>query len=354
MPNSRPKVAWICSYTPEEIIYAAGFQPVRLLPGDDSVINKRFPPNLCPYVRQIAQRLEESLDGELAGIVIANSCNAMMHLYNVMSKTLKQEKNTFVYLLDLPRHHGPLAQGYFLNQLKEMSDFLGSQGKAVTADALQDAVRLYGKTNELLAETSFLQNPTFPSLQPLAYYDLAALAMTAPRKTINLSLERKLRSKTKEQQKCKDKQSYLLLTGTIPPRDLVELIEKSTSFQLLQENCMTCRYFSAPDPAVLEGCSTRGDILANLAASYLTKMPCPRLHHSARYHIYRQLFQGPNLKGLIFHDFGFCDLSHYDSLHLRAMAKEAGVPFLRIKTELGQKNLGQLKTRLEAFLEIIA
>ncbi|NLC11499.1 MAG: 2-hydroxyacyl-CoA dehydratase [Firmicutes bacterium] len=345
-------MAWVCSYTPEEIIHAAGFQPVRLLAGDDPLINKSFPPNFCPYARQIAQRLEKGLEDELAGLVIANSCNAMMHLYNVARKTLRQEKNIFVYLLDLPRHQGPLAQAYFFNRLKEMSDFLGSQGKAVTAEALQAAVRLYGQTNKLLAESSLLPNPLFPPLQPLAYYDLAAEATAAPRKSINLSLERKLRDNG--QQNGKEGQPYLLLTGTIPPRGLLELMEESAPFQLLQENCMTCRYFSAPDPAVLEGCSTREDILANLAASYLTKMPCPRLHHSARYHIYRQLFQGPNLKGLIFHDFGFCDLSHYDSLHLRAMAKEAGVPFLRIKTELGQKNLGQLKTRLEAFLEIIA
>ena len=201
-------------------------------------------------------------------------------------------KNIFVYLLDLPRHQGPLAQAYFFNRLKEMSDFLGSQGKAVTAEALQAAVRLYGQTNKLLAESSLLPNPLFPPLQPLAYYDLAAEATAAPRKSINLSLERKLRDNGL--QNGKEGQPYLLLTGTIPPRGLLELMEESAPFQLLQENCMTCRYFSAPDPAVLMA-AARGRYPRQFSSLLFNKNACPACTIVPAI-IYTGSFQGPNLK----------------------------------------------------------
>jgi len=85
--NHKLKVGWFCTYTPEEVIHAAGFMPYRLLPhhseGAGSV-EDALPGNICPYPRKILSNLRSGLYEDMAGIVVANSCNAMLHLYSIL------------------------------------------------------------------------------------------------------------------------------------------------------------------------------------------------------------------------------------------------------------------------------
>jgi benzoyl-CoA reductase/2-hydroxyglutaryl-CoA dehydratase subunit BcrC/BadD/HgdB len=38
---------------------------------------------------------------------------------------------------------------------------------------------------------------------------------------------------------------------------------------------------------------------------------------------------------------------------MRQATKKENIPFLSIKTDFGQEDIGQLKTRVEAFLEVL-
>lgn len=119
------KVGWICTYTPEELIYAAGFTPTRLFPGDDQNaggIEDIFPNSICPFVRQVMNEIRSEAEN-LEGLVIANSCNAMMHLYNA----LNEEFNGFVYLLDVPAINSEEAVNYLAEQLGEICGELEKQ-----------------------------------------------------------------------------------------------------------------------------------------------------------------------------------------------------------------------------------
>jgi len=52
--SNKKRVGWICTYTPEELIYAAGFIPFRLLAGtenNEKEAEDLLPANICPFVR---------------------------------------------------------------------------------------------------------------------------------------------------------------------------------------------------------------------------------------------------------------------------------------------------------------
>lgn len=51
--SERPWVGWLCTYAPEEIIYAAGFHPFRLRENSPStkIADTYIHYNMCPYVR---------------------------------------------------------------------------------------------------------------------------------------------------------------------------------------------------------------------------------------------------------------------------------------------------------------
>ncbi len=356
MLHKRLKVGWVCSYTPDEIIHAAGFNPVRLLPVDQpsAFSDSLLPPNICPFARQIAGNLEAGLYGKLEGVVIANSCNAMMHLFNVLSKKAQGKNNMFIYLLDLPRQNTSIAVDYYVWQLEKLTEYLGSHGEEVTVNRLLKAINLYARTIALLDKLSTSNRNLLPSDNPLEFYDLVVATTTNSREEVNLNLEKRLKESTSSELKgASVNDPCLVLTGAIPPRDLIEIIASKSPFPLLQENCMTTRYFKRLQPQMFESCQSIREILSLLSRDYLEKLSCPRMMNDNRKKYYRLLIEQLNVKGIIFYDFGFCDLHHYDSLILSAFASKKEIPFLKITSEPGQINSGQLETRLEAFIEMI-
>ncbi len=349
------KVGWFCTYTPEEIIYAAGFTPYRLLPlntGTATPVEDALPPNICPYPRKILGNLRSNAYSDLSGLVIANSCNAMMHLYNV----LKDEADIFVHLLDAPRRQDQAAVDFFTRELELLANHLGEHGREPSEKRLKKAVEVYRRKNKLLQTLIDLNGPVLKENYPLGFYGLAGEAAS----TCPVSFNQKLAAIIKENGLIDNpdgpEKTALLLAGGLPPKGLVEMLAENENFILYPENCTGMRYLQKPQPeSTSSGPSTRKAILEALSRSYLEKLPCPRaFNRDARENYYRQLLDSFNVRGIIYHDLLFCDMCHYDYLMLLDLIAEKGVPHLQIKSELGEEDLGQLKTRVEAFLEILA
>jgi len=348
------KVGWFCTYTPEEIIYAAGFTPYRLLPiksGTAAPVEDALPPNICPYPRKILGNLRGNAYRDLSGLVIANSCNAMMHLYNV----LKDETGIFVHLLDVPRRQDQAAVDFFARELEQMARSLGEQGTKPTLEQLIAAVEVYRQKNELLNKLIDLNGPVLKDY-PLGFYSLAEEAAS----TCPVSFIQKLTAILEENgpidNRADPEKAALLLAGGLPPKGLVEMLAENEEFILYPENCGGMRYLQKPPLKYTSSSpSSRKAILEALSRNYLGKLPCPRVfNRDARENYYRQLLDSFNVRGIIYHDLLFCDMCHYDYLMLLELIAEKDVPSLQIKSELGEEDLGQLKTRVEAFLEIIA
>jgi benzoyl-CoA reductase/2-hydroxyglutaryl-CoA dehydratase subunit BcrC/BadD/HgdB len=365
MPHSNEKlsnsnhgrVGWLCSYTPEEIIYAAGFQPYRLLPLAETAgaTDRLLPPTLCPYVRQVARNLESGAYGELKGLVITNSCNAMIHLYSV----LEDYPGIFVYLLDLPRQKDTAAELYFAARLEEMARFLGRQGKEISAAGLLAAIELYRETERLLLKLPGKEEE-FCGATSLQLHELTVQAATMPRREFNELLLTVIRDGSGAHYLPANGLPSLLLTGAMPARALLEILSSRNDIAVYQENCVSSRYFHYKYPETTarvpaDRQSTAG-LLQLISRAYLHKIPCPRSFNvtlSEREQLYRRLLQELKPSGVLFHDLSFCDLSHYDYLLLNGLLSELKIPLLKLKTELGQADSGQIQTRLEAFLEMI-
>jgi len=350
------RVGWICTYTPEEIILGAGFTPYRLLPyPGGGAAEELLPPSICPYVRQVARGIKRGVYGDLEGVVVAHSCNAMMHLYNV----LREESGMFVYLLDLPRHRGEGALDYFTRELSSLADFLGERGEEATVERLEEARRLYREREQLWEPLLNGRADLLHKYFPLGWYHLAEKAVTSSPAKFNRELAQ-LAEESWENSHGKDAGDAgslpaLMLAGGIPSRNMMELLAETTDYFLLPENCAGARYLLRTPPELPgEQEITREKMLQEIALSYLEKPPCPRIYHfDYRESYYRRLLEKYHIKGAIYHDLMFCDLSHYDYLLVKEVFDEKEIPLLQVKTELGAEDLGQIKTRLEAFLELL-
>ena len=157
LPQKKEKIAWICSYTPVEIISACGLYPYRF-PGREGTsfsADSYLHSNLCFFARcSLEMVLKEAGEGKglLAGMVLMNSCISMLHFYHA-SKT---RPPAFVYLLDLPRDDSVEARDYYAVILRgfhrALSEYCGCEN---IESELWKQIYLYqenrGKLQELYA-----------------------------------------------------------------------------------------------------------------------------------------------------------------------------------------------------------
>jgi predicted CoA-substrate-specific enzyme activase len=129
------------------------------------------------------------------------------------------------------------------------------------------------------------------------------------------------------------KVDYVVLTGAHGNASLKDQIEKITDLPVLDDTCNGNREL---------GSEKGGDFFADYSAALLTqKTPCMRMQFQRQ--------EMPEGVGTICHTIKFCD---YYSLQYRDLSSQQD-PVLKIETDCTSQSQGQIKTRLEAFAELI-
>ncbi|MGL6113868.1 MAG: acyl-CoA dehydratase activase [Cetobacterium sp.] len=81
------------------------------------------------------------------------------------------------------------------------------------------------------------------------------------------------------------------------------------------------------------------------AEELLSQTSCMRMENISNR---KKLYESPILKGIIYHSLKFCD---YYSLEYLELKSKLNIPILKIETDFTEQSEGQIKTRVEAFLE---
>lgn len=92
---------------------------------------------------------------------------------------------------------------------------------------------------------------------------------------------------------------------------------------------------------------SRNHLMADYALGLLSLFPCLRMADTAA----RQVFLTPHqehLDGIIYHTVKFCDNYSYEYARLK---KQLTLPILKLETDYSMQCEGQIKTRVEAFIE---
>lgn len=342
--GERPRLGWFCTYTPEELLYAAGWHPERIIPkaGEADTASSWFSSNLCPYVRQVGWRAEQGGLDHLQGVVVTNSCHAMLQLASAL------ETNGFppVYVLDVPRKDDAAAVNYFASQLRELARALCRGQSPAEGASLQAAVQAYQERRQWLEQVTGGSREGWRRVPPGWLWEVARSA--SARLPGQLAAEEPGGSAGSG-----NGAPCLLLTGAMPFPEMMEVLLQEPGISWWQDNCLVGRYLERPQPENSEE-KWREEPFIQLAQMYLHKPPCPRMQTMSRRRCDLQsLMSSMPFRGVVFHDLGFCDLHHYDYLLVEELCREQGLPLLRLKTEMHPGEVGQIRTRVEAFLEMV-
>ena len=335
-----------CSCVPEEIITAAGLQPVRLLPSNPPAdADSHIHPNTCGYLKSLlASALDE--EGDRAScIAIGNSCDGMRKLYDLWGAYAKRIPALFV---DPPKKNDADSIRFFASELRRFAGDLETAlpGAAVTDESLRSAIKAHNRVRLLMGEVFSLQRDPQKSISGGDVFDLCLEGTRCSPEEFIPRLEGFL-SRVEEREPVSS-QRRILLTGNLISRpDPVSMIEELGGRVVALDTCTGLRHY---ETLVEEDAA---DPMLALAARYLTKPSCPRMEGlEERFEYLQKLADQARADGIVFSCVKFCDPLIYDIPMMSNWFRGVGIPFLFLENDYTWSGSGQMKTRLQAFTEL--
>ena len=352
-------VGTFCVFVPEELTLAAGAVQVglcagakagtelaeTLVPRGACDLIKSFvgfkPARLCPYT--------ESCDL----VVGETTCDGKKKAYEAFSQLAN------MHVMEVPQCKAPRDMTLFRSELVRYKEALEKlTGNAVTAASLAEATTIVNAKRRALQRLSALRaaDPAPISgrdallINQISFYD-DPVRFTAKINELCDEIEARV---AKGEGVAPKKTPRLLLAGcpmAVPNWKLPYLIESSGAVIVGEESCIgerNTRDLTDESPADLDG------MLDALAASYM-KIDCACFTpNDERLDNIAALAKRLNADGVVHYGLLFCQPYAHEAMKVGKAMAAAGIPYLAIETDYGMEDAGQLKTRVEAFVETLA
>ena len=355
--TSAPKVAVFCNFAPEELIHAAGAVPVRVCAGFAGSIARAeqvLPRDICPLVKSSFGLLTSG--AEPASLcdasVVPLSCDPKTKLARVLADYLP------TWVIDLPgRRDYVRDMPVWLSEIREFLRWLEKlTGKRVGRRELRDSITLFHRRTEAFRALYNLRRryPHLLSGRGAFLVTQASFTDDVARWTEQVwALVRELEVEGARRPEPPAGFLPVLLTGAPvawPNWKVLNVIEEAGAWVVADTLCSgTHRLF---DPVVVDEWTTSG-MLRALALRYFSAPICPCFVESAdRMDRVIELSRDFHVHGVISHNLRLCQPTDMETTLLRQVLKEEKVPLLVLATDLGLEDVEQLKTRVEAFLEM--
>ncbi len=347
----RPIVGILCEYTPRELLLAAGAVPVCLCGGDIDMIppaEEHLPAGLCPLIKST---FGYHLTGqnpflEMADLVVAETtCDGKKKMYELMSAGRE------MFVLELPQKQSPDALANWTAELRRFRTFLEQRYHTeITDDRLREAIAAVNRYRRLRRSLAQRMVADIPPLTGRELLDAKSLiwcmeedmvayeqALASP---AALSPQPRLQGRTR-----------VLLTG-VPvvhgAEKVVDVIEAAGGVVVCMENCTGLK-------PILDDVECAGDPLEAIARKYLA-VPCSvMMPNAGRLDSLRRLAAEYRVQCVVDLVWQSCLTYDVESAVVRPLVeRELGLPYLKIVTDYSPGDVGRIRLRVEALLEMVA
>jgi len=346
-----------CIFGPTELIRAAGAIPVGLCGKKQEPIQeaeKTLPANLCPLIKSSY------------GFAAGNTCPFFSFSDFIIGETTCDGKKKMFELLDeikptyvmqLPyRTLGDSPLAYWTTEIHRLKAYLEEQtGNTIAPEKLNHEIKLQNRINLLVQEIAlFMKEPDSPITGP----ELLKILET---KGYAVDLEKYAEDLTALKAELEEKRANMAKNDTKPPRILItgcpsgtgsdkvtRLAQECGALVVCQENCTGVKGLYYP---TLEDAE---DPFAALAERYL-KVPCScTTPNTGRLDLVGKLAQEYKIDGVIDLTWTCCHTYNVESFSVENfLDKKLDLPMLQIETDYSESDSEQIRTRLEAFLEML-
>jgi benzoyl-CoA reductase subunit C len=349
--KNKKMVGYVCSYAPEELIYAAGAIPVRLF-GSDSGIHRadlHLQSYCCSLVRGI---LEEALSGRLDvldGVIFPHTCDSIQRLSDVWRLNVPHLFHADVVLP--VKLSTPSARQYLVDVLKKFkTDLEHGLAQEITEAGLIHAVKIYNAIRAQMTRLYQLRCENPHMINGQDFHTIIRAGMIMEREAFLESLEAIAAELTKTaSEKKPSRAKRLVLSGGICSHpDIYDAIEAAGGIVVGDDLCTGSRSFEG---VINENIPP----LIAIAQRYAERTSCPAKHAGLtnRGENLIRTARGCKADGVVFMLLKFCDPHAFDYPYLKEMLDREKIPSLLLEIEDQTQAGGQLQTRLETFIQIL-
>jgi benzoyl-CoA reductase subunit C len=341
-------MGYYCSYIPEEIFTAAGLLPYRLRGAgseDSSDGDAYMSARVCTFVRHtISLALRGELDF-LDGVVLAQNCD---HIRRAGDLFRKKVRPSFYGFLSIPRIPKERVFGWYLEELQRLKGELEAHYSVrITDSKLEEAIALHDATRQRIQRLNELRKRDVPPLTGEEMLTITVAGHLMPKERFNVLVD-ELLADLNEARVSDGYRARVIIAGGVmdDPRYLAG-IEEQGALSVAEMVCFGERSFGD----LVE--SGSGDPLERIARHRFFNVPCARMVECFDEQIsaLQETMKDYRADGIVFQRMKFCDPWAGDAHNFYWRMKEAGIPFLSLEREYQVPASGQVKTRVQAFLE---
>jgi predicted CoA-substrate-specific enzyme activase len=351
--DDRKKVGYLCTYTPLELINAAGVAQVRLFKaGNTEVVatgEQITQAVFCDFTKSIlgAFKVGDPLYTALDKVYTFYTCDCIKKVGEAIGDFF-----TDADVLNLPRlRHKESSRNYYRTEILNFKEDLEAlSGNTVSEEEVRKQIKLYNKVRRVLSDISELRKRDNPPLTGKDFLDLIKAFYYLPPEEL-LLLFTELRDKLAAVPDTGARKIRLMMSGGIiadGDRRLLELIEDEIGARVVvEDHCTGLKNVSFQlDEA--------GDPYQSLADGYLDQAPCARMKPlQERVDLSGELAREYDVDGILYVYLKFCPCYGQTKHEFFKHFQQLGIPILEVPIDYSASDQGQLKTRLEAFIEVL-
>ena len=354
-------IGYTCYHMPEVVLNVDNCFSVRLRApktGTFDIASYYMSNYTCEYCRALVERAIEGgynfLDA-IAGVDACAEMNRCMENIEILAVPDMPEKKMFVTHCDIPykvtdytlTHYVIQIRNRFLNVLAE------TYGVDTSDKALRKAVKEHNEVCDIITEIGEMRKLDNPPITGYEFHVLCLVSYCCPKAKVLPYLKETLKEikKRKPDPQPWYRARVAIVGSEIDDLDMTRMVEQAGAFIVSDRFC----FGSTPGRERIE-LNDEDDVLTQICAHYLKTTQCPRYMSQEKIQERRDfsdyLAKEYKAEGIIYEAMKFCDFWAFErTLVSHIMNEEYGWPVLSIDRPYMARTSGQLRTRLQAFVE---
>jgi benzoyl-CoA reductase subunit C len=352
-------IGYLTALGPVEIMTAAGVMPFRLKGNVSEAITKGdayMETIVCPFIRNVFDAVLKGKYDFLDGLVLPHQCDSIDRTTDVWSDNLKLP---YFHFLNVPHvTDGPSVE--FMKDILRI--FIGTlekfTGKKVSDDAIAQAVKAHNENRRLMRDLYALRKANQPLISGPEMMKVLVAAMGLPVEESSALIEDVTNEvKQRDAGPAGNKKRIMLIGDQIDDIAIVDAVEGTGALLVMDDLSIGSKmYWSDVDITT--------DPVQGIAERYLRKLKIPTTYVGegntyeenleARFGHLKKYITEFKVEGAILFIYKYCDPYGFEVPVFKSFIESAGVPVLYLEDEYSSSTLPRVKTRIEAFLEMIA
>ncbi|MFH1091171.1 MAG: 2-hydroxyacyl-CoA dehydratase family protein [Pseudomonadota bacterium] len=352
--DGRKVVGLLCSYIPEEIVHAAGLVPWRIM-GTQRAGTPRAdvyrPPHTCAFCNHVLESLLSG-DFDFLDAVVATSWDQdLVRLWDVWTYL---GKTPHTYIMHLPLDKTQTHRKQFTKEVRKLLGFVEDlAGREIKAEELCNSIGLYNRVRSLLHRLYELRKREKPPLSGSEMLGLTLAGLLMPVEEFLRKLEALMPYLEKRECRVQNYRPRLLVSSDrLDNPDFLKVVEETGCLVAMDDLDAASRHFW--EYVRTEPSSSKEGLVAALAQRYHSQPASPGMmtwsDQVAQVAAWVKEF---DIQGVLELKLMYSWSRQMRARYLRDRLTALGIPVASFEREYHLAGVGQLKTRVGAFVEML-